>query len=173
MIQTHVHEAQRPVRIRPGQLVVLYDGICGLCAQLHQTISAVDVLKRVGWLPLQTPGLLELVGISEDEAVQTVWAITPEGQRIQGGETIAQVLDSLVPSPLPMFARLRQMEALRRVVGPIWQAVSDKRRELWACPADAGRRRFDPLSAREAAELRARLQLPGDEDEDTQDVAVS
>lgn len=175
MMQTHALEAHPPVRIRPGQLVVLYDGICGLCAQLHQTISAVDVLKRVGWLPLQTPGLLELVGIAEDEAVQTVWAVTPDGRRIQGGETIAQVLDSLVPSPLPMFARLRQMEALRRVLGPLWQAVSDKRRALWVCPADAGRRCFEPLSAREVAELRTRLELPedGDEDEDAQGVVAS
>ena len=147
-------------RIRPGQLLVLYDGICGLCAQLHQTLSAVDVMKRLGWLPLQTPGLLEVVGIPEEEAVQTVWAITPDGQRICGGETVAQVLDCLVPAPLPVFARLRQMEALRRVVGPLFHLVSEKRRELWACPADAARgKQFKPLSWREEAELRARLGL--------------
>ena len=147
-------------RIRPGQLVVLYDGICGLCAQLHQTVAALDVLGRVGWLPLQTPGLLPLVGIGEGEAVETVWAITGDGRRIKGGETIAQVLDSLVPAPLPLFARLRQLEAARRVLGPMFKAVSDKRRELWACPADAGRRKFEPLHPREEAELRARLRLP-------------
>lgn len=150
-------------RIRPGQLVVLYDGICGLCAQLHQTVAAIDVLKRVGWLPLQTPGLLQLVGIPEDEAVETVWAITGDGQRIRGGETIAHVLDSLVPAPLPVFSRLRQIEGVRRVIGPLFKAVSDRRRQLWACPAEAGRKTFKPLSWREEEELRSRLRLPAGE----------
>jgi predicted DCC family thiol-disulfide oxidoreductase YuxK len=144
-------------RVRPGQLVVLHDGICGLCAQLHQAIAAIDVLRRVGWLPLQTPGLLDLVGIPAGAALEAVWAITADGERVRGGETVAHVLDSLVPAPLPVFARLRQVEAVRRVVGPLFHRVSEQRRALWACPADAGLRTFKPLSWREEAELRSRL----------------
>lgn len=142
------------VAVESSQLVVLFDGVCGLCRQLRELLATLDVRRRIAWVPLQTPGVLETVGLDMEQATETIWAITPDGRRLSGAEVLAAIFDRL--SPLPALAeRALRIRMLKLMAERGFKRVSESRYKL-ACSLE-GRRRFDPLDDQAERELQRRV----------------
>jgi len=70
-----------------------------------------DHAGRVLALPNQTPGLLELHGLTRADADRTVWTIEPEGTSLSGASAVNRVLGELRP-PWPRVAGLYRLRPL-------------------------------------------------------------
>lgn len=146
-------------RLRPGQLVVLFDGACGLCAQVRASLASLDLRRNIAWLPLQTPELLPCVGLDVARANETVHALTPEGRLLAGAQAVGAIVDALLPAPLGPFSRLLRNDRLRRLADAAFHLVSENRKRLLACrvPPPGS---FTALTRAEYAELTRRLGPP-------------
>lgn len=144
------------VTVEPSQLVVLFDGVCGLCRQLRELLATLDVRRRIAWVPLQTPGVLEAVGLGMEQVTETVWAIAPDGRRLSGAEVCAAIFDRL--SPLPALCeRALRIRMLKLMAERGFKRVSESRSKL-ACNLE-GWRRFEPLDENAERELQRRVRV--------------
>lgn len=157
---------QREVAAKPSlrreQLVVFFDGACGICTGIRETLAKLDVLRRVKWIPLQTPRVLPLVGLTVEEAMDTVWALRPDGRLVHGVEALTSVLDALLPTA-GMISRLVGKGALRAMLEPLFHVLSKNRQHFAACEVHLGKR-YAPLHPADEAALSARMpRLPVEE----------
>lgn len=98
------------------QLLVIYDGWCGVCTRAARWIHRHDRDRRVLLLPNQTPGARQLAGLSKREVDRAVWVIETTGRRYEGAAAINRTLEEL--------GRWRHLAALYRL-SPVRQ-VEDR-----------------------------------------------
>lgn len=142
----------RPAEGFDGKVVVFYDACCGMCSGIREALARVDLLGRVRWMPLQTPGAVEQVGLTEEQALTTVWAVRSDRTLVSGVEVVAAVLDALFPTA-GVLTRAVQLPLLHAILEPMFHVVSENRRRLVACAVKPGQV-FEPLTPEEAAWLR-------------------
>jgi predicted DCC family thiol-disulfide oxidoreductase YuxK len=89
------------------QLLLIYDGWCGVCARAARWIRRHDPDRRLLLLPNQTPGLRRRIGLSKEDVDRAVWVIDAAGRRYEGAAAINRTLAEL--------GRWRYLAALYRL----------------------------------------------------------
>lgn len=86
---------------KENDLIVLFDGLCGLCSRLNRFILNRDVEGRFRFAPLQSEfahGLLERHG-RENATLDTVYVVcgyaTPKERLLSKSEAVLQILSEL------------------------------------------------------------------------------
>lgn len=78
------------------QDLLIFDGDCRFCIaqvqRLERLASGGKKPAPLAAMPLMTPGLLEEVGISHDEAMSAMYLVTPRGRVYRGLEGAVQAL---------------------------------------------------------------------------------
>lgn len=90
----------RPVS---ASTALVFDGNCGFCTLCIRVLQRLDRHGRVHLIPFQNATQREALGITEDQAQRSVWAVdvdqtgAPEpGRAASGAQAIAHVLDVAV-----------------------------------------------------------------------------
>lgn len=99
--------------LHPDQVLVVFDGTCGLCSDIAGWTMRLDWRRKLAWLPSQTPGLLDAVGLTPRDADTAAWAIMPDGEPRRGAAAIAAATDALLPGGPPLCATLQRLPGLR------------------------------------------------------------
>lgn len=97
--------------LEDADVLVLFDGHCGVCARFADWVAHRDYRRRVRLLPSQTPGLLEALGLTRAEADREAWAFDRAGHAFAGAAAINAALRSLggaagvlaLPDAVPAF----------------------------------------------------------------------
>lgn len=76
---------------KPGHDVLIYDGECRFCTAQVERLGRWAG-PRLDKLPLQTPGLLEALGLDYDAAMQAMHLVTCDGAIYRGLEAAVQAL---------------------------------------------------------------------------------
>lgn len=141
--------------ISPRQLVVIYDGTCGFCSNLARLIGRLDWRRAIVWMPSQTAGLGEVVGLSETQLSEAAWAVLPSGDRRRGAGALLTAKDALLPMGMPCFHALYRLPPVAWLADACYRWVAANRGRF------PGRATCDlawpaPLEPGDAAELRRR-----------------
>lgn len=75
-------------RFAGAELLLLYDGWCGVCTRTARWLAAHDRAGRVRSLPNQTPGLLADTGLTRAEVDRAAWTLTRTGECAAGAAAI-------------------------------------------------------------------------------------
>jgi len=143
--------------LRPDQSALLFDGTCGLCSRLAEWATRADWRRKMVLLPSQTPGLLDVVGLTPADIDAAAWAITPTGAFRRGAGAVFTALDLLLPGGFPLFYALSRLPGLRSVADTVYAWVSAHRGRFGGTPiCTAGRP--DPLDDAVRWELERRLE---------------
>ena len=64
-------------RLEPGQILLIYDGTCGICSAFARRMQRLDWRRRLAWQPSQAAGLREATGLSQADtaAAAVCWLI--------------------------------------------------------------------------------------------------
>jgi predicted DCC family thiol-disulfide oxidoreductase YuxK len=119
-------------------------------------MARLDWRARLAWWPSQTPGLIEVVGLTRAEADAAAWTLLPDGTRRQGAPAIASALDQLWPGGVPVCATLVRLPVVGQLAGRVYAWVAANRHRLpgsAACPVG---RAPSPAPADVLAEARRR-----------------
>lgn len=89
------------------QLTVLYDADCGFCQRCAAALRRLDRDGRMSLVPLQAAAGLVPGAPPEPELLESMHAVTAEGEWVRGGEAWVRIA-MLVPPlrPLAIVARL-------------------------------------------------------------------
>jgi predicted DCC family thiol-disulfide oxidoreductase YuxK len=77
------------------RLILVYDGECEFCTRLARWVERRDRRGRVSARPSQEPGLIERLGLSQEEVARASWTLEPGGRRFEGAAAINRVLREL------------------------------------------------------------------------------
>lgn len=116
------------------QLLVVYDGGCGFCSNVAARIARLDWRHALRWLPGQTPGLAELLELSEQDLGAAAWALSPHGALHRGAAAMLAVIDALLPGGPPIFATLYRLPVLRQLFDAAYGAIAARRHRLPGTP---------------------------------------
>lgn len=129
-----------------GGGVLVFDGYCGFCTRAVLAVLTLDRRDRVRALPLQGPRVLELTGLTREQALHQAWWITG-GERVGGAGAMAAACSTVTRVPL---LRVYRLPGVRQVADRGYRWVAEHRRLLrgvtpWCeahpeagCDADAG-----------------------------------
>jgi len=110
--------------------LLVFDGDCGICSRAVRWLRRHDGSKRIRALPSRTPGLLQQLGVSEEEAGAALWAIADGREHLRGAAAINAALAALRPGPWPLVARLYALPAIRRLEDAAYAWVAAHRGRL-------------------------------------------
>jgi predicted DCC family thiol-disulfide oxidoreductase YuxK len=79
-----------------ARLTLVYDGECDFCRRLASWVERPDRCGTLLVAPNQQTGLIERLGLTQDEVSRASWAIEPGGRRFEGAAGISRVLRELV-----------------------------------------------------------------------------
>ena len=111
--------------------LLLYDAECGLCQWTQRWIDAHDPAGLVDARPLQTPGLLGRLSISEEDALREIHVISRSGELRIGADAVLWLV-----SQLPGYhwlAALNRSRAVGKIARLIYRQIA-KRRARHDCP---------------------------------------
>ena len=111
--------------------LMLYDADCPLCKWTQEWVDARDPAGLVDAKPLQTPGLLRQLLISEEDALREIHVIARSGELRVGADAVLWLV-----SQLPGYnwlATLNRSLAVRKIARLIYRQVA-KRRARRDCP---------------------------------------
>jgi predicted DCC family thiol-disulfide oxidoreductase YuxK len=80
--------------------VLVFDGLCGFCTRAVYAVQRRDRRGRVRALPLQGPRVLELTGLTREEALREAWWIGADGARLRGAEAMTAAMAAATGIPL-------------------------------------------------------------------------
>jgi len=120
--------------LEPDQILVIYDGSCGFCSQVVDSLRRRDWREAMAFFPSQTPGLLEAAGLTEEEAAQTVLVFSPGGRTWKEFGAVAAVLDELFPVGLPILRGISLVPGLRQIGNAGYRLVARNRGKLGSTP---------------------------------------
>jgi predicted DCC family thiol-disulfide oxidoreductase YuxK len=96
-------------------MLVIFDGTCGVCSRAVDWISRRVDPARLSSLPNQTPGLLEAAGLSRREVDRAVWLLAPDGRRFSGAAAVNRVLGACPRGPWRLLALLYALPGFRQL----------------------------------------------------------
>jgi predicted DCC family thiol-disulfide oxidoreductase YuxK len=111
------------------EVVLLFDGTCGICTRLARWVRARDRAGRILVLPNQTPGILARYGLSRAAADRDAWAFDAAGRAFAGADAINRVLRSL-GGGWALLAGLVALPGLHRFERYAYRWIADHRRYL-------------------------------------------
>ncbi len=126
--------------------MLVFDGYCGFCTRAVLAVLRLDRHDRVRALPLQGPRVLELTGLTREQALHQAWWIARDG-RIGGAGAMAAACSAVTRVPL---LRAYRLPGARQVADRAYRWVAGHRRLLrgitpWCeahpeagCDADVG-----------------------------------
>jgi predicted DCC family thiol-disulfide oxidoreductase YuxK len=86
--------------------VLVFDGLCGFCTRAVYALQRRDRRVRVRALPLQGPRVLELTGLTREEALREAWWIGADGARLRGAEAMTAAMAAATGIPLLQLFRI-------------------------------------------------------------------
>ena len=95
-----------------AQLLVLFDGYCGICTRCMEWLRARDPSGRVLMRANQTPGLRQRVGFTRSQVDRELYAIAPGGQIYRGAAAFQRIFYELGP-PWSLLARCYDLPSVR------------------------------------------------------------
>lgn len=149
--------------LEPDQILVIYDGGCGFCSQVVDSMRRSDWREAMVFLPSQTPGLLEAAGLSEEDAAQTVLVLSPGGRTWKEFGAVAAVLDELFPVGLPILRGISLVPGLRHLGNAGYRLVARNRGRFGSTPPDlslAGPPTLDAATLQEIERRRLADRMP-------------
>lgn len=151
------------VGLAPRQTLVLYDGGCGICQDFVRLGRRLDRRERLAFLPQQAPGLLALLGLSQQEAARAAWAVLPDGRLLEGAAAMAAVIDACAPWPWPIARRLQGLPLVRGLSDRAYRHLAANRHRLGrgACALPSAPPELDETQRAELARRRARADWTG------------
>jgi predicted DCC family thiol-disulfide oxidoreductase YuxK len=121
-----------------GRWTVVFDGECGMCTRSVERLRAWDTEERFETVSYQAP---EVVGrfpqISLREFQESVQLIGPTGQRWEGADAVARILD-LLPRTQPL-SRIFDIPLVRPVARLVYRWIARNRGRLGCgdhCPVE-------------------------------------
>ena len=78
-----------------GRVTLIYDGECEFCARMARWVERRDRRGQVSVRPNQAAGLIESLGLTEDEVGRAAWAVEGSGKKFEGAAAINRVLREL------------------------------------------------------------------------------
>jgi hypothetical protein len=114
-------------------------------------MARLDWRNAVVWLPSQTLGLGDAVGLTRGDLAAAVWALMPDGRLLAGAPAIMAAADALLPGGLGLFSAILQVPGARAAADRTYAWVASHRQRLpgtAACRADGtGVTRGCPVAA--------------------------
>lgn len=110
MAQDHHRTIEQ--QIQGAEVLLVFDGRCGVCARLADWVHARDAAGRVRLLPSQTPGLIESLGLTRAQADREAWAFDRTGRAFAGAAAVNRTLRALGGAP-GILARAYALPGLR------------------------------------------------------------
>jgi predicted DCC family thiol-disulfide oxidoreductase YuxK len=105
----------------------VFDGCCGFCTRAIQMVLRWDRRSRVRALPMQGPRVLQLTGLTREQALHEAWWIGADGARHGGAGAMAAAASAVTRLP---FLRVYRLPGLRQVLDRAYRWVADHRRVL-------------------------------------------
>ncbi len=121
-----------PIHHQPAGAVgwLYYDGSCGLCRSARSRWERVFRRRGFVWLPLQTPGTAELLGVSEEELRREIKLRLPDGRVLGGMDAVRFLMRSLWWLWLPGV--LAGAPGIRCLAAAVYRQVARNRQRLSA-----------------------------------------
>jgi predicted DCC family thiol-disulfide oxidoreductase YuxK len=85
--------------------------------------------SRFGVLPWQTPGLLEKVGLTEQQCMEAAWFVDADGRKFRGAAAINAALEAL-GGIYAIAAWFYRVPGLKQLEDLVYQWVADNRYRL-------------------------------------------
>lgn len=128
MIISAVSPGESPLRLPPRGGVLVFDGYCGFCTRSVHWLGRLDRRGRIRALPLQGRRVLELAGLTRDEAMAAAWWIGTDGQRERGAGAINAALAAA--TGIAAFRVLYRVPGLRWLQDRAYRWIAEHRRLL-------------------------------------------
>lgn len=90
-------------------------------------MARLDWRARLALWPSQTPGMIEVVGLTRTEVDVAAWAVLPDGSRRQAAPAIAAALDQLWPGGVPVCATLLRLPVVGQLADRVYAWVAANR----------------------------------------------
>jgi predicted DCC family thiol-disulfide oxidoreductase YuxK len=119
------HETVLDVPPRGGVLV--FDGYCGFCTRAVRALLRADRRRRVRALPAQGKRVLDLTGLTREQAMHEAWWIGADGARRAGAAAMLAAVRAATGLPLPALYRV---PGFGRLADRVYRWVADHRRLL-------------------------------------------
>ncbi|OBF60224.1 thiol-disulfide oxidoreductase [Mycobacterium sp. 852002-50816_SCH5313054-b] len=84
--------------------VLLFDGNCGMCTRARNGLLRLNRTGRLRTEPMQKPGTAELVGVSAERLLESVWWLDRSGAVFAGAEAVNAALSAALGTKLPLRA---------------------------------------------------------------------
>lgn len=141
--------------LAPDQLLLIYDGQCGVCSRIAARMLLMDRHRRAAWMPSQRAGLAEAAGLTAEEVESAAWAVTRSGKRLRGPAAMLAGLDAVLLAGHGHLAALHRVPVLRGILdaGYNWLA---RNRGRFRGTAVCDVRPPEPLDQASCDELAAR-----------------
>jgi predicted DCC family thiol-disulfide oxidoreductase YuxK len=111
-------------------LIMIYDGECGICQALRRWAEARDTARRMRFVPNQTADLDTLSpGLTRAMAAQTVIAVRSDGRRWHGARAIFEMLRRL-PGIWRLIGVIGALPVIRWLAEPFYRIVAHHRARL-------------------------------------------
>ena len=107
-----------------GGGVLVFDGNCGFCTRAVYALQRWDRRGRVRALPLQGSRVLELTGVTREQALREVWWIGADDARMGGAEAVTAALATALGIPL---LRLFRVPGVRPLAARVYRWVAEHR----------------------------------------------
>jgi predicted DCC family thiol-disulfide oxidoreductase YuxK len=91
------HGTHGPIAPQLGdaEVLLVFDGHCGVCARFADWVARRDRAGRVRLLPSQAPGLIEALGLTRAEVDREAWAFDRAGRAFAGAAAVNRTLRAL------------------------------------------------------------------------------
>ena len=140
----------------PRQILMIYDGTCGICSATARRMQQLDWRQRLAWQPSQAAGLHEVAGLSRADTETAVWAVLPSGALRRGAAAMFVALDQLLPGGLPVLSTLYRVPGLHQAADAGYRWIAANRQRIPGAPACGLDRVVAPLSSAVHDELARR-----------------
>ncbi|HKI38522.1 MAG TPA: DUF393 domain-containing protein [Gemmataceae bacterium] len=121
----------------PGKYVLIYDGLCKLCAAGARRFVRWMRRVEVELLDFQRPGALDRYpGLTHDACMQAMQLITPDGRVYHGAEAIARAFATR--RILGKLACLYYLPGLRQLLDYLYARVAANRYRIMGKALAAG-----------------------------------
>jgi predicted DCC family thiol-disulfide oxidoreductase YuxK len=149
--------ASRADALGPNQIVVIYDGTCGLCSNIARWMTRLDWRRALVWLPSQAAGVTESARLTPTDVAEAAWAVAPDGTKQRGAAAISMAVDQLWPRGTPVFAALYRLPGLHGLADAGYRWLALNRHRIPGAPACGLNRTVPPLDAATCEALARRM----------------
>jgi predicted DCC family thiol-disulfide oxidoreductase YuxK len=112
----------------PEHLTIIFDGRCGVCTRTIAWLLSRDTRDRLTVVPCQTVDGVDRFGLTRDDCLRSVWAVTPDGGAEAGGQAATLIAAVLLQHRWPVT--IGRMPGVRHILALGYRAVASNRHRL-------------------------------------------